>query len=270
MATTSVRRHRLTNDFALVRVSHHRRLRKTDRLGIGRVPEGRPIVAMIGAERLQIATELIKTAYHNIRKRGLPSMCLRLWTAACVGALIACAGGDQRTPNAATIEAQLDSTRARLDSTQQADRDRISDSIRRAGSTLRTLVLLRDTVQVAAPGGQSAGYAVASFFLATAGRCKVNGRIEVVTGGHKDLVLAVFRNDDFINWKNGKFPFPTDHALFATGPQTISTLDVAVPDSGTYDFVLSNRFSTFTPKTATGRVDVVCIGSPVPMQVRSS
>lgn len=190
--------------------------------------------------------------------------------AACLAAVVACAGSDTRTSDVAKLQADLDSTRASLDSTKNADDRRIADSVRREESMPRRLALLTGTVSVAAPGGQDVGYAVVSFSLPSAGRCKVSARIEVLPGGHKDLAVVLFRNDDFINWKNSKYPFAPANALFASEPHTISTLDVAIPDLGTYDLVLSNRFSTFTAKTALSNAEVICIGSPIPLAAKAT
>ena len=189
----------------------------------------------------------------------------RRWIGTALVGLLACSS-ERKKAEPVVLQAKLDSTQARLDSLSRADQQRVADSIRREQTTPRRLVLLGDTVRVPPAGGQSLGFTPLGFSLASRGNCKLTGRIEVVSGGNKDLQIILFRHDDFINWKNN--PRGSGQAVFSGGPQTITALDVAVPDSGTYYLVLSNRFSAFTSKTSTGSADVVCIGSPVPVAAK--
>ena len=186
--------------------------------------------------------------------------------AACLLCLGACSR-DNPQPASAAIQAKLDTAQRRLDSMRRAEQLRVADSIRVERTTPRKLALESDTVHVPPPSGQSHGFVAAGFSLASRGSCKVSGRVEVIDGGNKDLIVAIFTEDQFINWKNN--PQGRGQALFAAGPQTMTSIDVPVSDTGAYYFVLSNRFSTVTSKTAIANVEAVCIGSPVPAAVKA-
>ena len=193
-------------------------------------------------------------------------MLARRWIVTSLMGLLACSSEGKKT-DSISLQAKLDSTQARLDSAKRFEQQRVADSIRREQATPRRLSLIGDTLRIAAPSGQTPGFSMIGFSLPTPGKCKVTGRIEVVAGGNKDLLVALFRHDDFVNWRNN--PQARGRTLFWAGPQTVTTLDVAIPDTGTFDLVLSNRFSTVTSKTAIGNAEVVCIGSPVPIAAKA-
>ena len=48
--------------------------------------------------------------------------------------------------------------------------------------------------------------------------------------------------------------------ILHAGPQTATTLNTGVPQSGEYHLVVSNRFSVITRKNVQGQVTVTCHG----------
>lgn len=203
---------------------------------------------------------------------------MRILRSLVVGALCSCGtdkskGQDSatsaQTPQAklATLQGRLDSVQARLDSIKRSSDRHVADSIERERTAPRTLSLFKDTITVLAPRHDSPGFALASFTLVARGKCRVAGRLEVVEGGNKDVIVLLLRRDDFINWKNN--PQADRAALYAAGPQSVASLDVKVEDAGIYDLVISNRFSSMTEKVVVGDARVVCIGSPTPVHSKS-
>ncbi len=76
------------------------------------------------------------------------------------------------------------------------------------------------------------------------GTCLVRGRIEGVSGGQKDIVIALVDSDQLTNLKNGlRF-----QAYYMSEPVAVATLDERIPGTGSYALVLSNAHAAFTPK----------------------
>ena len=76
----------------------------------------------------------------------------------------------------------------------------------------------------------------------------VVGHVEAAGGTGNDIKVFVMSKSDYLNWKN-------DHpvsALYASGQVTAADVNVSLPTSGTYYVVISNAFSTLTPKTVSG------------------
>ena len=79
---------------------------------------------------------------------------------------------------------------------------------------------------------------------------RIVGHVTATGGTGNDVDVNVFTESDFLNWKNGH----DTHPLFTSGRVTAADLDVPIEQSGTYYVVLSNTFSTLTPKTVEGHL----------------
>jgi hypothetical protein len=73
----------------------------------------------------------------------------------------------------------------------------------------------------------------------------VKGQFVASGGSGNDIVALIFDDIGFTNWKNGH----ASNALYDSGQVTTDRFNVPITQPGTYYFVLSNRFSTITPKT---------------------
>lgn len=78
------------------------------------------------------------------------------------------------------------------------------------------------------------------------GVVRIMGRFEAQGGSGNDIEVYIKGEDDYINWKNGH----ASQSYYQSGRQTVGEFDVGV-NGGTYYLILSNTFSTFTPKAVT-------------------
>lgn len=100
-----------------------------------------------------------------------------------------------------------------------------------------------------------AGQVFEHSFVTKSTDCRLTGRVEGVAGGEKEFEVRVLSQDDFVNWTNQRDePF----GLFISPRQTVTTLNVPLPQPGNYSFVVSNHFAGFTDKTALIHAEVVC------------
>lgn len=74
------------------------------------------------------------------------------------------------------------------------------------------------------------------------------GRITASGGTGNDIRLLVLSEPDFANWKNNHPVAP----IYDSGQITSADVKARLGDAGTYYVVLSNMFSTVTPKTVEG------------------
>lgn len=73
------------------------------------------------------------------------------------------------------------------------------------------------------------------------------------TGGSgNDIEVYVLTDDEFVNWQNGHST-PT---YYNTGRVTQSSINAALPNGGSYNPVLNNRFSLPTSKAVAASVNV--------------
>jgi hypothetical protein len=79
---------------------------------------------------------------------------------------------------------------------------------------------------------------------------RLRGRLEVGSGGRKDVDVFVLRQDDLPAWEKGREVIP----LHAARRATTIALDVPLPGPGRYVVVLSNRFSKLASKQVSGEV----------------
>ncbi len=74
---------------------------------------------------------------------------------------------------------------------------------------------------------------------------RVEGTFSATGGGSNDVEVALFSNDEFVNWQN-RHPV---NALYSSGRITQDTINVLLPsNAGTYYWVFSNKFSLMSPK----------------------
>ena len=86
-------------------------------------------------------------------------------------------------------------------------------------------------------------------------RCHLSGHIEVVSGGSRDVQVAVMASDDFQNWLNGH----EAKVFFQTDKITAATLDVTTNTVGPLVLAISNGFSVLSEKRVrTQGLEAVC------------
>jgi hypothetical protein len=74
---------------------------------------------------------------------------------------------------------------------------------------------------------------------------RVEGNFSATGGFSNDIEVALFSDDEFVNWQNHH---PVT-ALYSSGRITQDTLNVNLPPgAGTYYLVFNNKFSLLTPK----------------------
>ncbi len=74
--------------------------------------------------------------------------------------------------------------------------------------------------------------------------CHLTGRIEVTSGGNKDVQAFVMSADDYTNWANGH----PAKVFFQTEKLTVIALDVTTATAGPMVLALSNTFSVLQTK----------------------
>ncbi len=85
--------------------------------------------------------------------------------------------------------------------------------------------------------------------------CHLTGRIEVVSGGNKDIQVFVVEADEYQNLANGH----SARTYLGTDKQTVVNLDLRIASPGAKVIALGNTFSTFTSKRVQLRkVEAVC------------
>ncbi len=89
---------------------------------------------------------------------------------------------------------------------------------------------------------------------------RIVGHVTASGGSGNDIEVVVFTETQFINWKNKH----NQGSLFASGQVTAGDVDVPLAESGTYYVMLSNVFSSFTPKTVEGKIALVWTPPPPP------
>lgn len=154
--------------------------------------------------------------------------------------------------------AQTTAAKRREDSLKAAREKAVADSVSAERARPRNLTLFSSTGLTV--GSQSSVHY--GFVLDSAADCLVHGRIEVQDdpnpSSKSDVQVLLLTQDDYTNWKKNVGAHITP--LFKAGPQTVTTLNTGVTQSGTYNLVISNLFSTFVKKTVQGQVTVTCHG----------
>ncbi len=80
----------------------------------------------------------------------------------------------------------------------------------------------------------------------------ISGHVTASGGAGNDIQVLVLTESDYSNWKNNH----TVRPIYNSGQVTAADVRARLPESGTYYVVLSNVFSTFTPKTVEGTLKV--------------
>ena len=81
---------------------------------------------------------------------------------------------------------------------------------------------------------------------------RVVGRFVASGGQGNDVQVVVANADSFENWKNGH----PAQVLYQTDKTTVGTLNVSIPQPGTYYLGFNNKFSMFADKTVAGRIQL--------------
>ena len=89
---------------------------------------------------------------------------------------------------------------------------------------------------------------------------RITGHVTASGGSGNDIEVVVFAETQFINWKNKH----NQGSLFTSGLATACDVNVPLGESGTYYVLLSNVFSTLTPKTVEGKLALVWTPPPPP------
>ncbi len=74
--------------------------------------------------------------------------------------------------------------------------------------------------------------------------CHLQGKIEVVSGGNRDVQVLVAKEDDYKNLINGH----RGRTFLDTDRQTVIPLDIRIAERGRMVLAVSNRFSVLTSK----------------------
>jgi len=144
------------------------------------------------------------------------------------------------------------------------ERERLrADSIQRAAaeSTERerqrtSVVPLVDVASLTIP---SLEYRAFAFRIGGTADCRVEGSVRGLLGGRRDVEVYVFAQDDFLKWTHLSSWKTPDFGLYRSARQTITDLDVALPEPVEYQLVISNRFSAATEKLVQARVSLRCV-----------
>jgi len=86
------------------------------------------------------------------------------------------------------------------------------------------------------------------------------GHVQARGGTGNDIAVKVMTESGFLNWKNGH----TNTPLYNSGRVTAADVRARITESGTYYVVLSNTFSTLTPKTVEGSLRLSWTPPPPP------
>lgn len=85
--------------------------------------------------------------------------------------------------------------------------------------------------------------------------CRLTGRVVGLAGAHRDVDVLVLDADGYASWRDGARADP----WFSARRTSAATLDVVLPSPGAYYLVVSNGFSTFTPKkVSVEEAEVTC------------
>jgi len=94
----------------------------------------------------------------------------------------------------------------------------------------------------------------------------ITGHLTASGGLGNDIQVLVLSETDYANWNNGHTVTP----LYNSGQVTAADVNARLPESGTYYVVLSNKFSTFTPKTVTGDLRMTWQPGPAVIAARQA
>lgn len=72
----------------------------------------------------------------------------------------------------------------------------------------------------------------------------LQGHFAATGGARNDIEVWVMNDDTFVNWQNRHSVTP----IYSSGRVTQGTLNVPLPESGTYYLVFNNQFSLISPK----------------------
>ena len=155
----------------------------------------------------------------------------------------------------AAIEARADSLQGVLLAQQTRQRQRAESAAAEAAKPKDLTLVNESALNVAAQQYYDAP------FTTKGGTCTIQGHVLTLAGGsNKDVRVFVQTDDDFTNWKSrarGGSPEPSI-GLYSSPQQTATTVNITLPGTGTYHFVISNVFSFTATKTVQAQVHVIC------------
>ncbi len=80
----------------------------------------------------------------------------------------------------------------------------------------------------------------------------LQGHFTATGGANNDIEVSLMDDDTFVNWQNRHPVTPT----YSSGRVTQGTLNISLPDAGTYYLIFNNRFSVFSPKAVQDNVSL--------------
>jgi hypothetical protein len=82
---------------------------------------------------------------------------------------------------------------------------------------------------------------------------RLKGHFAATGGSGSDIQVALFTDDQYVNWQNGH----ESKTFYNSGKVTQDTFNVSLPsDATTYRLVFSNKFSLLTPKAVQANADL--------------
>jgi len=80
----------------------------------------------------------------------------------------------------------------------------------------------------------------------------LQGHFTATGGANNDIEVSLMDDDAFVNWQNRHSVTP----IYISGRVTQGTLNVSLPNAGTYYLIFNNRFSVFSPKAVQDNVSL--------------
>ncbi len=80
----------------------------------------------------------------------------------------------------------------------------------------------------------------------------LQGHFTATGGANNDIEVWLMNDDGFVNWQNRHPVTP----IYNSGRITQGTLNVSLPESGTYYLIFNNRFSVISPKAVQDNVSL--------------
>jgi hypothetical protein len=135
-------------------------------------------------------------------------------------------------------------------------------------SIAQSQTLQKHTILDGSVAVQASGYVAYPVVveMAAMSNPRITGHVTASGGSGNDIVVKIFTESDFMNWQNNHSTQP----LFDSGQITATELDVPCQKSGTYYVILSNAFSSLTPKTVEGKISLTWALPPSGKQADAS